>query len=118
MLVVAGCNQAKSPETVQKDTARAEESGAKEVARAEASESKIDARQENNVASAVDTANSKVDNASVDTAVAQAEADSKVALAKCEALAGDQQKACRDQANSQLEVVKARAKAVKSGQSN
>lgn len=118
LLTLAGCNQAKSPDTVQKDTARAEESGSKEVARAEEKEAKVDARQENKVESTVDSANSKVDAAGVDTAVAQAEADNKVALAKCESLAGQQQTACRDAANARLDLAKARAKEIKAAQSN
>jgi hypothetical protein len=45
----------------------------------------------------------------------QAEGENKIALAKCEALGGDAQKTCRDQANAQFEMVKQRAKALKSG---
>jgi hypothetical protein len=50
----------------------------------------------------------------VDSAVTQAEGDTKVALAKCEALQGDAQKTCKDQANAHLDAVKAKAKAAKS----
>jgi hypothetical protein len=116
--VIAGCNQAKSPDRVQSDVTRAQESGAKDVARAEAQEAKTDAKQDDRVGSAVDSANAKITGASVDTALAQAEADNKVALAKCEALAGDQQKTCRDTANAQLDLVKSRAKEIKAAQSN
>jgi hypothetical protein len=45
--------------------------------------------------------------------VTQAEGENKIALARCESLAGDAQKACRDQANAQLDLVKQRAKALK-----
>jgi hypothetical protein len=41
----------------------------------------------------------------------RAEGENKIALAKCEALAGDAQKACKDQANAELKLVKERAKA-------
>jgi hypothetical protein len=116
LLAIAGCNRAKSPDAVQQDVTRAEQSGAKEIARAEQSEAKTDAKQESNVASAVDSANSKEGSASVDTALAQAEADNKVALAKCESLSGDQQKTCRDSANAELDVAKAHAKAIKAAQ--
>jgi hypothetical protein len=116
ILAMAGCNQAKSPDSVQGDVNRAEASGAKQVARAEDSEARTDQRQESRVASAVDKANAQEVDAAVDTALAQAEADTRVALAKCEALAGDQQKACRDPANGQLDIAKSKAKAIKSGQ--
>ena len=50
----------------------------------------------------------------VDSAVTQAAGETKVALAKCEALEGDAQKACKDKANTHMDVVKAKAKAAKS----
>jgi hypothetical protein len=118
LLALAACNQAKSPDTVQKDVNKAEDSGAEKIVRAEDKEAKVDARQDSKVESAIDSANSKTGAASVDTIVAQAEADTRVALARCEALAGAQQKACRDEANAQLDLVKARAKEVKSAQGN
>ena len=48
-----------------------------------------------------------------DAAVVEAEGETKVALAKCEALDGDAQKQCKDQANAHLATVKERAKAAK-----
>lgn len=50
----------------------------------------------------------------VDSAVTQAEGETKVALAQCEALDADAQKACKDKANAHLDAVKAKAKAAKS----
>jgi hypothetical protein len=50
----------------------------------------------------------------VDSAVTQAEGETKVALAKCKALEGDAQKACNDKANAHMDKVKAKAKAAKS----
>ena len=49
-----------------------------------------------------------------DAAVTETEGATKIALAKCEALEGDAQKQCKDNANSHLQTVKDRAKAVKS----
>jgi glyoxylase-like metal-dependent hydrolase (beta-lactamase superfamily II) len=49
-----------------------------------------------------------------DSAVTDAEGETKIALAKCEALAGDAQKSCKDEANAHLDAVKAKAKAAKS----
>ena len=68
----------------------------------------------NDLSKDVDRANDKEVRAAADNAIIQAEGENKIALAKCEALAGDAQKACRDQANSQLDMVKQRAKALKS----
>jgi hypothetical protein len=45
-----------------------------------------------------------------ETAVTEAEGETKIALAKCNALEGDAQKACRDKANEHLETVRERAK--------
>ena len=50
-----------------------------------------------------------------DEAVTEAEGETKIALAKCDALQGDAQQQCRDQANSHLQSVKDRAKAAKKG---
>jgi hypothetical protein len=113
---LASCNQAKSPDAVQKDVTHAEDTGGKEVIHAEQKESNIDSRQENNVASAVDKANTKAIDAAVDTALAQADANKKVALAKCEALGGAQQGTCREEATAQYDLAKAQAKAIKSTQ--
>jgi hypothetical protein len=49
-----------------------------------------------------------------DSAVTQAEGDTKIALAKCQALEGDAQKTCKDEANAHLDAVKAKAQAAKS----
>jgi hypothetical protein len=46
--------------------------------------------------------------------VTEAQGDTKVALAKCEALEGDAQKACKDKANAHMDAVKEKAKAAKS----
>jgi hypothetical protein len=50
-----------------------------------------------------------------DEAVTEAEGETKIALAKCDALQGDAQQQCRDQANAHLQSVKDRAKAAKKG---
>jgi hypothetical protein len=44
-------------------------------------------------------------------ALAQADGDRKVALAKCSALAGDAQKKCKDQADADYNAARANAKA-------
>jgi hypothetical protein len=49
-----------------------------------------------------------------DSAVTQAEGETKITLAKCQALEGDAQKACKDEANARLDAVRTKAKAAKS----
>src|SRR3981081_2000218 len=114
MLVLAGCNKAESPDKVSGDVAKATESAEKKDARAEERAEKTDAAVTNDLAQDVDKANAREVRSAADDAVIQAEGENKIALAKCEALAGDAQKACKDQANSQLDMVKQRAKALKS----
>ena len=114
MLALAGCNKAESPDKVQRDVAKATADAEKKDERAAEREAKADASITNDVVKDVDKANQKEVDAAADNAVTQAEGENKVALAKCEALAGDAQKACKDQANAQLKLAKERAKAVKS----
>ncbi len=116
LLALSGCNQAKSPDAVASDVAKATADAQKKDARAEESAEKTDATVTNDLSKDVDKANTKEVRAAADDAVTQAEGENKIALAKCEALAGDAQKACKDQANAQLDLVKQRAKALKSDQ--
>ena len=115
MLVLAGCNKAESPDKVANDVAKATESAEKKDARAEEKAEKTDAAVTNDLSKDVDKANDKEVRTAADDAMIQAEGENKIALAKCEALGGDAQKTCRDQANAQLDMVKQRAKALKSG---
>jgi len=114
MLALSGCNQAKSPDAVASDVAKATAAAEKKDERAEQQAEKADTTVTNDLSKDVDKANDKEVRAAADDAVTQAEGDNKIALAKCEALAGDAQKACKDQANAQLDMVKQRAKALKS----
>jgi hypothetical protein len=107
LLALSGCNKAESPDKVASDVAK------KDVS-AEQSAEKTDASVTNDLSKDVDKANQKEVRAAADDAVTQAEGENKIALAKCEALGGDAQKACKDQANAELDMVKQRAKALKS----
>jgi len=89
--MLAGCNQAKSPETVAKDTAAAEQKGAENVA-----DEQRDAQHEN----AEQTE---------DVAEARAKADHDTALAQCEGMAGEQQSACKKRADADYETAKVQA---------
>jgi hypothetical protein len=114
MLALGGCNKAASPDKVASDVAKATAEAEKKNQRAEERAEKTDANVTNDLSKDVDKANDREVRAAADDAVIQAEGENKIALAKCEALAGDAQKACRDQANAELDMVKQRARALKS----
>ena len=88
---LGGCNRAKSPETVAKDTQAAEQKANERVA-----DEQADAQHE-------------VAKQGEDVAEAKAKGDHDTALAKCEALAGDKQAACKKQADADYETAKAQA---------
>lgn len=111
-LCVAACNNAKSPDTVSKDVAKAEQSASSEVAKSEDSA----ARDLNGAASNVDDKlvafNNTAAKDAYNLAVANADGDRKVALANCESMSGDAQKQCKDQAEANYKAAKENAKAV------
>lgn len=116
-LSLAACNKAESPDKVQADVAKATSDAAANDAKAD------DARKQAEAQASQDMAKAKADDqtkavdkqiaAVADAAVTEAEGQTKVALAKCEALNGDAQKQCKDDANAHLQAVKDRAKAAK-----
>lgn len=79
--LLAACQQAESPAEVQEDVQ--------------------DAKQE----AAVDNTQVQTD-AYEDTAMTRAEGEHKIAIERCEALAGDEQQLCKDQADAALEAAK------------
>ncbi len=95
LLMLAACNKAESPAAVQNDVAKAADSAAQKDAKAD----------DKAVAQTVDAAG--------DAAVTEAEGNNKVALAKCASLSGDAQQACKDKANAELDLAKAKVKAMK-----
>jgi hypothetical protein len=111
VLIVAGCDSAKSPDTVAKDVATAQQKAAAEVANSEKSAEK----DLNKAADRVDDTLVNFNNAAAkdayNLAVAKADGDRKVALANCLALGGDAQKTCKDQAEADYGAAKADAKA-------
>lgn len=116
MLALSGCNKAESPDKVAKDVSNATVSAEKKDERAQEKDAKADAAAQNDVVNGLDKANTKEANAAANDAVTQAEGENKIARAKCEALAGDAQKSCKDQADARLDAVKQRVKAFKSDQ--
>jgi hypothetical protein len=114
--MASGCNNAKSPDAVANDVAAAQAKRASEVA-----DAKQDAAKDTNKAEAkVDDRANDLNNASAkgayDVAMAQADGDHKVAIQKCEAVAGDAQKACKDQVDAKYDLAKANAKAMLAAQ--
>jgi hypothetical protein len=110
-LCVAACNNAKSPDTVAKDVAKAEQKASTVVTKSEDSAGK----DLNGAAGKVDDKVVAFNNAAAKDAynlsVAQADGVRKVALANCESASGDAQKLCKDQAEADYKAAKANAKA-------
>ncbi len=111
VLIIAGCDSAKSPDTVAKDVAAAQQKAAAEVANSE----KAAEKDLNKAADKVDDTLVSFNNAAAqdayNLAVAKADGDRKVALANCLALGGDAQKNCKAQAEADYGAAKANAKA-------
>jgi hypothetical protein len=113
---MSGCNNAKSPDAVAKDVAAAQAKRASEVADAEQSAAKDSSKAEAKVDDKTNDLNNANAKGAYDVAMAQADGNHKVALQKCDALSGDSQKACKDQADAKYDLAKANAKAMLAAQ--
>jgi hypothetical protein len=113
-LCLSGCNKAESPDKVQADVAKAQSNAAEDNAKADEKVKQVEAQAAKDRADALAKVAAKSVDAVADSAVTQAEGDTKIALAKCQVLEGDAQKSCKDDANAHLDAVKAKAKAVES----
>jgi len=115
VLGMSGCNKAQSPDKIRHDIAAAQNEAAQDKAKAEEKRKSEERQASADLAKAKADAQSKAADRSVaavaDAAVTEAEADTTVALAKCESLEGDAQQKCKDAANTHLASVKKRAKA-------
>jgi hypothetical protein len=111
ILVAAGCDSAKSPDTVAKDVAAAEQKAATEVANSEKAAEKDLNKAAGKVDDTLIAFNNKAAKDAYDLAIAKADGDRKVALANCLSLGGDAQKSCKDQAEADYGAAKANAKA-------
>jgi hypothetical protein len=114
LLGMAACNKAESPENVQADVAKAKSDALEANAKADEKVKQVEADAAKDRADALAKVADKSVGAVVDSAVTQAEGETKVALAQCEALDADAQKACKDKANAHMDAVRAKAKAAKS----
>lgn len=113
LLALGGCNKAQSPAEVQRDVASAAKSAAENNTQANEKQADVAASVNKDLGAATQNADTKTADASADAAVTRAEGNHKVATAKCESMAGDAQKACKDEADAALEMAKAKAKATK-----
>jgi hypothetical protein len=107
------CDRAKSPDQVAKDTAAAETTAARDDAKAEQKAvDKVDSAQNvvrDEQAAAAHTR--AVESEKVNEA--QAEGTRKIALAECEKLNGERQKACKAQADTAYDTAIAQARQAK-----
>ena len=115
-LCVAACTDAKSPDTVDKDVAKAEQKASSEVAKSEDSA----AKDLNGAARKVDDKlvafNNTAAKDAYDLAMANADGDRKIALANCESASGDAQKQCKDQVEADYTAVTKKAEAAAQSQ--
>lgn len=116
ILAASGCNKAKPPDQVAQDVATAQAKAAVKVAevRQDVAKNSADAAQEA-AENAKDLNNTNAQGAH-DLAVTKADGEHTVAIEKCMALAGDAQKACKDQADANFDLAKAKAKAALAAQ--
>jgi hypothetical protein len=111
VLITAGCDSAKSPDTVAKDVAAAQQKASTEVAKSEQAAEKDLTKAADKVDDKLVDFNNAAAKDAYKLAVAKADGDRKVALANCLALGGDAQKTCKDQAEADYGAAKADAKA-------
>jgi len=111
VILAAGCNKAKSPESVAKDVSAAQQKASTDVANTQADASKDVAEQADKVGDKMTDLGNTAAKGAYDVALAKADGERKIALAKCDALSGDDQKNCKNQADAEYEAAKADAKA-------
>jgi hypothetical protein len=112
-LSAAACNQAKSPDAVQRDVSKAQADRDAKVAEARKEGNQDIQRQQKDVAAQQRDVNGAVANKDYEVAIAKADGDYKVAIQKCDALSGSQQSSCKDQAEAQHKASKADADQLK-----
>jgi hypothetical protein len=124
-IMLTGCNKRETPDEVVRDVEKARAEGVRDVAdaRADAQEANADAdkqvadaiadHDEDEVLEQARDANEAYDKGQSKIMIAQAEANHKVAVEKCDALHGQgtAQKDCKDNADKALDEAKQAAKA-------
>jgi hypothetical protein len=114
VLALSGCDRASSPATVQNNVAKASAEAAQKDRDARESQAKTDIDANADAARAEQKADERKADSAYDVAVTEAEGTHKIAIEKCNAMTGDAQKACKEQADAKLDLAKANAKAAKS----
>jgi hypothetical protein len=123
VLLTACTEKAETQAEVQRDVAKAQAEGQRQLAdaRADAQEASADANKQvadaiadqddKDVAREAHDANETEDQGRSKIMIAQAEADHRVAVEKCDALTGPAQKECKDNADRALDQTRETAKA-------
>jgi hypothetical protein len=111
LALAAGCDRAKSPDAVAKDVANAEQKASNEVAKSQDDASKDISKDADKVGDKLVDLNNVAAKDAYNISLAKADGDRKISLAKCDALSGDAQKGCKDQADADYNAAKANAKA-------
>lgn len=114
--LLGGCNNAKSPGAVNNDVAAAQQKAENKVADAQKNASEDIAKSNAAVDDKSKALNNTEAKATYGVAVAKADGDHDVDLKKCNALSGDAQNKCKDQADADYEAAKANAKANETAQ--
>ncbi|HKU15105.1 MAG TPA: hypothetical protein VJQ52_11975 [Steroidobacteraceae bacterium] len=121
-ILVTACNKSEPPAEVARDVEKARAEGQRDVADARADAKEANAGADKQVADAIadhdddavakqaHDANETYDEGKSKIVIAQAEADHRVAVEKCEALEGSAQKDCKDRANRAFDEAKQAAK--------
>jgi hypothetical protein len=110
-LSAAGCNNAKSPDTVASDVSAAQKTAATATTEAQRDAGQSVAKAQTKTDDkAIEQSNTEA-KAAYDVAIAKADGAHQVTLAKCQGLSGDVQKKCKDQADADYAAAKANAKA-------
>jgi hypothetical protein len=111
LLCLVGCNNAKPPQAVADDAAAAAQKASANVAEAQKDASKDNAKMQAQVDDKSVALNNTEAKGAYDVAMKQADGAHDVAIERCKASSGDAQKGCKDQADANYEVAKAKAKA-------
>lgn len=112
-LSAAACDQAKSPDAVQRGVSKAEQNRNEKVAEARKEGNEAVQRQQKDVDAQQRDVNGAVADKNYDVAIAKADGDYKVAIQQCEALSGSEQSACKERAEAKLKANKADAELLK-----
>lgn len=114
--LLSACHQGKSPDQVAAEVAKAQDKANAELSRAEQHADKDVANAAGKVDDKLTALNNDAATDSYKVAIAKADGDHKVALAQCDSMSGDAQKACRNQADTDYDAAKANAKAAEQSQ--